>query len=344
MENSKNIKNTAELEELLSRPNDQSIEFVRTLEGDMIFLGVTGKIGPSLALMARRACDAAGIDKKIIGVSRFREDSGREELEKAGIETIPGDLLEPGFIQQLPRVKNVIFLAGMKFGSLENAALTWAINSYMPGLVAEHYKKSRIVAYSTGCVYPFVPPESEGSKETDVPGPIGEYAQSCLGRERLFEHGSLKHQTKMALIRLNYAVELRYGVLVDIAMKVKKEIPIDLSMGYFNIIWQGDANNMVLQSLGHVQSPPNIINITGFEILSVKTVAEEFGKRMDMKPVFSGRESETALLSNPQKAYELFGPPEVSVSTLLDWITDWILHGKEILNKPTKFEVRDGKY
>jgi len=227
------IQTEQQLDELLSRPDSAVVDLFRTLEGDIIFLGIAGKIGPSLARMAKRASEEAGVIKRIIGVSRFNNAQEQKELESFGIETIRGDLLDPEFINSLPKVKNVIFLAGMKFGSEGNLSLTWAINTYVPALVVAHFEASRIVAFSTGCVYPLVDIKSVGSIESDRPEAIGEYAQSCLGRERMFEYGSIKNGTQVSIIRLNYAVEMRYGVLVDIASKVKNEEPIDLSMGYF---------------------------------------------------------------------------------------------------------------
>lgn len=333
-----------QLEELLSRPSDETVELLKKLDGDIIFLGIAGKIGPSLANMAKRACDMAGVKKRIIGVSRFRNLEEKTQIESFGIETVQGDLLDPDFLGSLPKVKNVFFLAGMKFGSLDNLSLTWAMNSYLPALVVEHFKDSRIVAYSTGCIYPLVPVESGGSLETDMPDPVGEYAQSCLGRERMFEYGSKKNGTPVALIRLNYAVEPRYGVLVDIAMKVKNKQPVDLSMGYFNVIWQGDANNVVLRSLSHVASPAWVLNITGPEILSVKEVAIEFGKLFGNEPQFVGEEAQTALLSNSKKAYSLFGEPEIPINKVIGWVARWMNEDKKLLDKPTHFEVRDGKY
>ncbi|PIF02059.1 MAG: epimerase [Draconibacterium sp.] len=338
------IKNESKLEELLSRPSTETIEFFRNLDGDIIFLGIAGKIGPSLANMAKRACDKAGVKKRILGVSRFRNQKEKKLIESFGIETIEGDLLNREFLESLPKVKNVFFLAGMKFGSEDNLSLTWAMNSYLPALVVEHFKDSRIVAYSTGCVYQLVSVESGGSLETDTPEPVGEYAQSCLGRERMFEYGSKKNETPVALIRLNYAVEPRYGVLVDIATKVKNKQPIDLAMGYFNVIWQGDANNMVLRALEHTASPAWVINITGSEILTVRETAQEFGKLFGVEPILVGEEAQTALLSNSQKAFGLYGSPKVPVSKIIEWIAYWIQEDRKLLDKPTHFEVRDGKY
>ncbi|MBW6537281.1 MAG: hypothetical protein K0B11_19895 [Mariniphaga sp.] len=340
----KNIANEAELDELLSRPSSETVEWFKRLDGDILFLGIAGKIGPSLARMAKRACNEAGVKKQITGVSRFCNTNEKAQIEKWGIETIPGDLLDRNFLESLPKMKNVFFLAGMKFGSEENLSLTWAMNSYLPALVAENFKDSRIVAYSTGCVYPLVPVESGGSKETDKPEPVGEYAQSCLGRERMFEYGSQKYKTPVALIRLNYAVEPRYGVLVDIASKVKNNQPVDLTMGWFNAIWQGDANNMVLRSLEHTASPASVLNITGLEILKVRDVALEFGKLFKTKVQFSGNEAETALLSNAEQAFRLFGKPQIPVHKVMDWTARWMEEEKKLLGKPTHFEVRDGKY
>lgn len=338
------ISSVEELEELLSHPTAESVKMFSGIDGDIMFLGIGGKIGPSLASMAKRACAQAGVQKHIYGVSLFESDQQRRQIEEMGIETIHGDLLDIDFIRSLPKVKNVFFLAGMKFGSEENISLTWAVNSYMPALVADHFRDSRIVAFSTGCVYPLVSVESGGSLETDPPLPVGEYAQSCLGRERMFEYGSKKYKTKTCLIRLNYSVELRYGVLVDIALKVKKQEPIDLSMGYFNVIWQGDLNDMVLRSLEICDSPAKILNITGEEILSVKNVALEFGKLFNQKPEFVNNEAATALLNNANQAFQLFGRPKVSTSQMIKWIAHWISEERETLGKPTHYEVRDGKF
>lgn len=338
------IENEQQLEELLSRPTPEVVELFKTIEGDIIFLGIAGKIGPSIARMAKRACDEAGVLKRIIGVSRFSNEQEKKHIESFGIETIRGDLLDPEFVKSLPKVKNVIFLAGMKFGAEGNLSLTWAMNTYVPALVAEHYKDSRIVAFSTGCIYPLVPVESDGSLETDRPDAIGEYAQSCLGRERMFEYGSIKYGTPVSLIRLNYSVEMRYGVLVDVASKVKNDQVVDLAMGYFNVIWQGDMNAMTLRSLTKCTSPANILNITGTETLSVRQVALEFGRLFGKTPGFSGTEAPTALLSNAGLSHQLFNKPGVSTGQIIKWTANWIENKKRLLNKQTHFEVRDGKY
>ena len=338
------ISSEALLEDMLSTPSAEAVKMFSRIEGDIMFLGIGGKIGPTLARMALRACDQAGLEKRIVGVSLFESDQQRKKIEDMGIETIHGNLLDMDFIKSLPLAKNVFFLAGMKFGSEENISLTWAVNSYMPALVAEHFKNSNIVAFSTGCVYPLVSVESGGSLETDPPVPVGEYAQSCLGRERMFEYGSKQHNTKACLIRLNYSVELRYGVLVDIALKVKNQEPIDLSMGYFNVIWQGDVNDVVLRSLEICESPAKILNITGEETLSVHEVALEFGKLFNVTPEFVNEEALTALLNNAEQAFQLFGRPKVSTAQIIKWIAGWIGEERETLGKPTHYEVRDGKY
>lgn len=338
------IEDEQQLEELISTPTAETVKLFEELEGDIMILGIAGKIGPSLGLMAKRACELAGVNKRIIGVSRFRSPDEKERIEQLGIETLQGDLLDRDFLESLPKIKNIFFLAGIKFGSEDNRALTWAMNTYLPALVVEYFKESRIVAYSTGCVYPLVSTASGGSTESDLPLPVGEYAQSCLGRERMFEYGSQKNNTPLSIIRLNYAVEPRYGVLVDIANKVKNEVPIDLSMGYFNAIWQGDSNTMVLQSLAQAAVPAFVVNVTGEEILSVKEVARRFGELFKVETTLIGKESKTALLSNSKKAFDLFGKPNTPISKVIKWVAHWLEDEKRTLGKPTHFEVRDGKY
>ena len=336
--------NETQLEEALSRPSPKLVSMLKGLEGDIMILGVAGKMGVSMARMAKRACDEANLQKRIIGVSRFSSTTQRKFLEESGVETIQGDLLDQDFLQSLPEVKNVFYLAGMKFGTQNNEAFTWAMNSFLPGLVVEKFKNSKIVAFSTGCVYPLVDISSTGSKETDSVGPVGEYAQSCLGRERLFEYGSLKNKTPVLLIRLNYAVEMRYGVLVDIASKVHKQETIDLTMGYANVIWQGDANDMILRSLEYGNSPASQLNISGAEVISVREIAEQFGNLMNKKVIFSGHEAETALLVDVSKGHTLLGKPNVRVDQLIKWTANWVANDHRLLGKATHFEVRDGKY
>ena len=333
-----------QLEELLSRPSLEDVAAMRVLEGDLLILGVGGKMGPSLARRARRAIDQAGVSKRIIAVARFTNRALIAELEAAGIETISMDLLEPGALTRLPDVPNVIFMAAKKFGTTGAAHSTWAMNTFLPGLVAERFRESRIVAFSTGNVYPLCPVEQGGAVETTPVAPVGEYAQSALGRERMFEYGSDRWGTRAALLRLNYAVELRYGVLLDIGCAVYERRPVDLRMGFANVIWQGDANSVCLRSFAHCQAPPAIFNLTGPETLRVRSIAERFGERFGVQPAFQGAESATALLNNAAKVHQLFGYPSVSPDEIIDWTAEWIRAGGPTLNKPTHFEARDGKF
>jgi nucleoside-diphosphate-sugar epimerase len=338
----KSIQSVEELELLLSEPSDAVVDLMRRLKGDIIFLGVGGKIGPSLARMARRATDLAGVKRRIIGVSRFSADSERENLASHGIEAVRCDLMDEDALSRLPAVENVIYLAGLKFGSSGRTAETWAMNTYLPGPVCRKFHSSRIVAYSTGAVYGLG--TVSGSLEDDTPEPIGEYAMSCLGRERVFEYFGKKLNIPMTLIRLFYACELRYGVLVDLARKVVAGEPIDLAMGYFNIIWQGDNNAMTLQALEHATSPPLILNITGAERLSTREVATEMGRLLGKEPRFKGTEQTTACLGDASKAHQLFGTPRVNATQLIEWAVDWVRQGNAYLNRPTHFEVRNGRF
>ena len=338
------IADVDHLEDLLSAATPGAIDAMRRLDGDLILLGVGGKMGPTLAWMAKRASDEAGVKRRVIGVSRFTSADEEAKLQAHGIETIRCDLLDEDAVARLPDVPNVVFMTGMKFGSTGQEALTWAMNAYLPGVICKKYRRSRIVAFSTGNVYGLVAVAGGGSREGDAPNPVGEYAMSCLGRERIFEHFSRTLGIPMVLIRLNYACELRYGVLVDLAQRVWRQEPIDLSMGHFNIIWQGDANAIALQSFDMVATPPAILNLTGPEILGVREVADQLGKLMSKTPRFVGQESTTALLSNAQPALERFGPPRVSADQLVRWVADWVTRGGPTLGKPTHFESRAGKF
>lgn len=338
------LQSVEQLEELLSRPTAGVIETMGRLEGDLVVLGVGGKIGPSLAWMARRASDAAGVRRRIYGVARFSDSSLASQLQSQGVEPIRCDLLDRRALEALPDVPNVLYLAAMKFGASAQATMTWAMNTYLAGMVAERYAGRRIVAYSTGNVYRLMPVESSGSRETDAPAPVGEYAMSCLGRERMFAHFSQRHGTPTSLVRLNYAHECRYGVMVDLAQQILAQKPIDLAMGYFNAIWQGDNNAWTLQSLDHAASPPFVLNVTGPEKLSVRSVAEELARLMDRPVEFVGSESSDALLSDASQAIELFGCPTIPCSQLMRWIADWQVRGGPSLGKPTKFQSRDGRF
>jgi nucleoside-diphosphate-sugar epimerase len=338
------MKNTKELEDRLSQPSEALIEDLRQIDGDILLLGVGGKMGPSLAKLAQRAVREGGLKNKIIGVSRFSNAGARKELEDLGIETIAGDLLAESFLSSLPDCPNVIFMAGQKFGTSGNEPYTWAMNAYLPGRVGERYRNARIVVFSSGNVYPFVPVDGPGAGESTPPGPVGEYAQSCLGRERMFEYGSLKYGTPILLYRLNYALDLRYGVLNDIARAVWNREPVDLRMGYFNCIWQGDANSYALRSLRLCASPSAILNVTGPEKASVREVALQLAERMKRDVQVVGEPAETALLNDAAHCHELFGPPEVTLPTLIDWTAEWVMRGGEDLGKPTHFQERTGKF
>jgi nucleoside-diphosphate-sugar epimerase len=338
------INTEAELEEILSRPSDADVAAVGQLDGDLLILGAGGKMGPSLVRRARRAAEKAGVLKRIVAVARFTDKRLRVGLASDGVEVLVADLLQPGALAQLPDIRNVIFMAGRKFGTTGSEELTWAINTHLPGLVAERYRGSRIVAFSTGNVYPLRSAMQGGAIESTPVAPESEYAQSALGRERMFEYGSRHWGTPVAILRLNYAIDLRYGVLLDIGTAVFERRPIDLRMALVNVIWQGDANSVCLRSFVRCQSPPLILNLAGPETLSVRYIAEEFGRRFGVEPVFSSAEMPTALLSNAAKTHQMFGYPTVTASEMIDWTAAWISTGGARLNKPTHFEVRDGKF
>ena len=338
------IKTETQLELYLSEPANEVIASIAALEGDILILGVGGKMGPTLAKQAKRAIDCAGITKKVIGASRFSTPRLQENLQETGIETITADLLSEDCLQNLPDTENVILMAGRKFGSTGNEHLTWAMNSYMPGRVAEKFRHSRLVVFSTGNVYPLTPVSHGGSTEDSPVAPIGEYAQSCLSRERICTYFSLQYGTPMAILRLNYAIDLRYGILLDIAEKVYAEEPISLEMGNVNVIWQGDANAIALRAFAHCQSPPLILNVTGPETVSIRSLASRFGTLFNKPPIFEGQEAETALLSNASQCHRLFGYPRVSLEQMIEWIAEWVRIGGTTLRKPTHFEVRDGKF
>jgi NAD dependent epimerase/dehydratase family len=339
------IENLADLEERLSRPEEADAAAMRALDGDLTILGVGGKMGPSLARLARRASDMAGIPRRVVAVARFSHPELRKELEAEGIEPIACDLLEPEALGRLPEIPNVIFMAARKFGTHGEAHLTWAMNTFLPGLVGERYRHSRIVAFSTGNVYPLRSRAEGGAVETTPVDPVGEYAQSALGRERMFEYGSARWGTQATILRLNYAVEMRYGVLLDIGRAVFERRPVSLGMPFVNVIWQRDANSWCLRSFAHCDSPPTVLNITGPEVLNVREVALQFGKHFGVEPTFdSHAERSTALLSDASQAIKLFGKPSVSPSELIEWTARWIRQGGETLNQPTHFQTRDGKF
>jgi nucleoside-diphosphate-sugar epimerase len=334
------IDGVAALDELMSRPGPALVDEMAALDGAILILGVAGKMGPTVARLAKRAAP----DKRVIGVARFSERGTREGLEAEGVETIACDLLDERALAALPQARNVVFMAGRKFGADGDPPLTWAMNAHLPALVAQNFARSRIVAFSTGCVYPFVPVEGRGADEATPPDPPGEYAQSCVGRERMFEYFSARLGTPGRLFRLNYAIDLRYGVLHDIARKIAARQPIDVAMGHVNVIWQGDAAAQALRCLSRCTAPTTPINISGEEALRVRDLAVALGARMGIEPMIIGREQPTAWLTDTREAARLFGPPVVGLERMLDWTADWIASGRESLGKPTRFEVRDGRY
>ena len=333
--------NTAELDDWLSTPSPALVESLESIDGDILVLGAAGKMGPSLCHLARRALPES---RRVIAVSRFSDDNVRRQLEEWGVSTIRCDLLNREAVAHLPDAANVIFMAGHKFGTSDRPELTWAMNAVVPAIVAERYRDARIVAFSTGCVYPFVPVTGGGAVETDALGPSGEYANSCVARERVFTHYSRQHGTPVLLFRLNYAIDLRYGVLHDIATKVLSHEPVDVTMGHVNVIWQGDANARALRCLAHTTSPPQPLNVTGKEVISVRDLAVRFGERFGVTPEIRGEESETAWLADATRSFELFGDVGVSLDEMIDATAHWLQNGGTSLGKPTHFEARDGKF
>jgi nucleoside-diphosphate-sugar epimerase len=332
-----------QLDELLSRPSPADLEVARKLAGDVVVLGAGGKMGPSLARRVRRAFDAAGRPNRVLAVARFSEPGMAAALERQGVETVTCDLLDAAQVAKLPRIPNVLFLAGRKFGSSDRPELTWMQNVVVPSIVAPHFADSRIVVFSSGNVYPPVPPSSTGSTETDPIDPVGEYAQTCVGRERVFEHASRERGTRSVLFRLFYAVDLRYGTLVDVARKVHAGEVVDLSVGHVNALWQGDANSYALRGLSLCESPPLPLVVTGPESVSVHAVAELFGQRFGRPVRFTGVPSH-ALLGDPSLCVSLLGEPEIKLAQLLDWVADWVARGGRSLGKPTHFEATDGRF
>jgi nucleoside-diphosphate-sugar epimerase len=334
-----------DLDELLTAPTDSTVSAVSALDGDLLLLGAGGKMGPSLARLAQRSIAAAGLPHRVLCVSRFGSGDLAARLRSDGIETIPCDLLDHRALAAVPDVPNVVYLAGFKFGATAQPHWTWAMNAYLPALVAERFRGSRIVALSTGNVYPQVAVDSGGATEQTPPEPVGEYAQSCLARERMFEYMSDACGTRSVLVRLNYATDLRYGVLVDIAGKVHRGEPVDVSMGYVNTIWQGDANAVLLRAFDLCAAPPEILNLTGPETLSVRQVALDVASLLGSpEPRFTGEEASTALLNDASRCHDLYGPPDVTAGTLVEWSASWVAARLPSLGKPTHFETRDGRF
>ena len=331
----------AELEAFMADPPEALIADLAHLQGDVLVLGVAGKMGPTVARLAKRAAP----DKRVVGVARFSDPAMRPLLEAAGVETIACDLLDRTAVKRLPRFDNVVYMAAMKFGASDNPALTWAVNAHAPAIVAETFAASRIVAFSTGCVYPFVPVAAGGAREELAPEPPpGDYAYSCVARERMFEHFSRRLATPGRIVRLNYAIDMRYGVLHDIATRVRDGAAIDLAMGHVNVIWQGDASAVALRCLARTTTPTAPINVTGPETISVRWLAEEFGRRLQRTPRLTGREAATGWLSNASRMLAEFGPPRVPLERMIDCTADWVARRQASHGKPTHYDVRDGRF
>jgi len=330
-----------DLEERLSRPPAALVAALATVPGDVLVLGAGGKMGASLARMARRADPA----RRVIAVSRWTNRRAAETLRAHGVDTIGTDLLAPGELAALPDTPNVVFMAGQKFGTTGDPNATWAMNAALPAFVAERFAGARTVVFSTGNVYPLTPAAFGGSRESDPPAPVGEYAFSCLARERIFGAAAVRHHTPVAIVRLNYAHDLRYGVLTDLALRVVRREPIDLAMGYVNVIWQGDANAFALAALAKAATPdPYIVNVAGPETHRVADLARALGQRLGVEPVLTGHEGSDALLSDASRMRELLDHPPLPFDTLLDWVAGWVRAGGPLLGKPTSYERRDGRF
>ena len=336
--------NEEQLEEELSRPAPPDVDAMRALQGDILVLGVAGKMGPSLARLARRASDEAGARRRVIGVARFSDRVVRAALEQHGVETMACDVLDRAALDALPDAPNVVYMVGQKFGTSGDEARTWAVNAVAPAYAAERFKSSTIVAFSTGNVYPLWPTGSAGPTEDDATGPVGAYAQSALARERVLEFFSARHGTRVAVLRLNYAVEPRYGVLRDLADRIAAGQAVDLAMPAVNVIWQRDANSVALRCFARAASPPFVLNLTGVPAMAVRDLAARLGQQLGRAPVFTGRESDSALLSNAARCAQLFGPPSMPLDGMIERVTDWVKAGGRALNKPTHFEEREGKF
>lgn len=338
------IESAEELEEALSRPTAGVLETLRQLDGDIAVLGAGGKMGPSLARMVRRGFDEVQGSRRVLAVSRFSSPEAKRQLEKHGVQALSCDLMDRDAVRRLPDAPNVIFMAGQKFGTGDAPELTWVMNTLVPAIVAERYAGSRIVVFSTGCVYPLAPLDGPGSREDDPLDPPGEYANSCVGRERVFSHFAKDSGTRALMFRLSYAIDLRYGVLLDVAQKVARGEPVDVSMGAANVIWQGDANARAIQCLDHVATPPVALNVTGLERVAIRDMAQRFGALFGREPKITGSEGRTAWVFDASRSYEWFGAPTVSIDEMIEATAHWVRIGGATLGKPTHFETRDGKF
>lgn len=338
------LESEAELDDWMTRPSEPLATFVRTLPSPLVVLGAGGKMGPSLCVLARRAAEAANVDLDVVAVSRFTDTEAKAWLEARGIRTHVADLLDEAAVASLPDAGAVVYLVGLKFGTQQAPARTWAVNTLVPAAVVRRYAGRPVVALSTGNVYPLVPVAEGGSVEGDALTPLGEYANAAVARERIFEYASARWPTPGVLVRLNYAVDLRYGVLVDLAQQILNGEPIDVTMGHLNLIWQRDANDMILRALGLAETPMRPLNLTGPEVLSVRRLAERLGDHLGRPVTFVGEEAETALLNDPAQAIAALGAPTTPLDVVLRWTADWVQRGRPTLGKPTHFETRDGRY
>ena len=335
------IESVDMLESMLAEPSDALKRDLAELEGDILVLGCSGKVGPTLCRLARNAAP----DKRIIGVARFSDETVRQRMDGWGVETLPCDLFDAEQVAALPRVKNVVYMIGRKFGTSADPELTWAMNVHIPGIVAQAFRDSRIVVFSTLCVYPWAAAPGAGCDESVPPKPpSGEYANSCVGRERMFRYFSKRYGTPGRIVRLNYAIDMRYGILLEIGRKVLRGEPIDLSMGHVNIVWQGDASEHILRCLGHCTSPSSPINVGSTENTSIRSLADAFGARFRKEPIFSAPESDRSWINDCSEAARLFGAPRTAVDRMIDWVADWIERGQPTYAKPTKYERRDGEF
>lgn len=332
------------LDEFMSQPSDALVEFASSLSDGLLVLGAGGKMGGTLCRMAKRALDAAGSNVPVFAVSRFSRPETRKQLDPIGVQTIPCDLMNLAELRKLPKVSDVVYMVGRKFGSTDDEPTTWAMNAYLPGLIAETLPSCRLVVFSTGNVYPFTAVSSRGADETTRPDPVGEYAQSCLARERVFEYFSQRQGTETLLIRLNYAVEMRYGVIVDLATSILSRTPIDLSMSHVNVIWQGDACDQVLRAFPYAASPAAALNITGVRAHSVREIAEKLGEHLGVAPAFTGNPQPTALLADSARAAQLLGAPQTDLDEIIQWTAHWLGNGGATLGRPTRFSERTGRF
>ncbi len=338
------IADEAQLDDVITTPSNALCEFITQISSPLVILGAGGKMGPSLAVLAHRAAQTAGHQLEVVAVSRFSDANAKAWLEERGVRAIAADLLDNDSWVGLPDTENVINLVGQKFGTTDNPGQTWVINTLVPAAACQRFKGARIAALSTGCVYPMLPANSGGATEDTPIEPVGEYVNACLARERINAHQADLHGTPLAIIRLNYAIDLRYGVLFDIASRIHAGQPVDISMGHFNCLWQGDANDMIIRSLALCETPARPLNITGAATLSTRETAHELGRLMNREPEFAGEEAETAWLSNGARAFASLGEPSTPLETMLRWTAHWVQSGGRSLGKPTHFEIRDGKF